>query len=314
MKRERLTFDVVVVSGAGIDTNVYLPGRDIDWNIETNFTENLDYVGQAGGYSSRGFAQLGKKVALIDAVGKDYHGKLIREVMNRDGINTSAMFVDPKGTRRSINFMYSDGRRKNFYDGKGSMEIKPPMAKCRRILKQTKLAHFNIINWSRYLLPVAKELGVTVSCDIQDVVTLPDAYRQDYVDSADVLFFSAVNQHDPAPVMRRFLAGNSEQIVIAGMGARGCALGTNAGIQFFPPVEINRPVIDTNGAGDGLAVGFLSSYFLDGYSLEDSVLRGQIAARHTCSVKANSSGLITRRKLDHWFRVLRRNRENIATR
>ena len=34
-------------------------------------------------------------------------------------------------------------------------------------------------------------------------------------------------------------------------------------------------MIDTNGAGDALAVGFLSSYVLDGYSLRDSVARGR---------------------------------------
>ncbi len=49
------------------------------------------------------------------------------------------------------------------------------------------------------------------------------------------------------------------------MGARGCALGTREAIEFFPPVEMEAPVIDTNGAGDALAVGFLSSYVLDGY-------------------------------------------------
>ena len=40
------------------------------------------------------------------------------------------------------------------------------------------------------------------------------------------------------------------------------------------------PVIDTNGAGDGLAVGFLVSHVLEGRSLEESILRGQLTARH----------------------------------
>ena len=44
--------DVVVVGAVGIDTCVYLPGRDIDFSVEANFGENLDYVGQAGGFSA----------------------------------------------------------------------------------------------------------------------------------------------------------------------------------------------------------------------------------------------------------------------
>ena len=56
-------FEVVVVGNVGVDTNVYLPGVDIDFSVESNFTQNIDYVGQAGGYSARGFAQLGRKTA-----------------------------------------------------------------------------------------------------------------------------------------------------------------------------------------------------------------------------------------------------------
>ena len=112
------TFDVVVVGNVGIDTNVYLRRADIDFTVESNFTENVDYVGQAGGYTSRGFAQLGKKTAFIGYVGDDHNGRFIREEFRRDGIDTDALFIDPSGTSRSINFMYQDGRRKNFYDGK----------------------------------------------------------------------------------------------------------------------------------------------------------------------------------------------------
>jgi sugar/nucleoside kinase (ribokinase family) len=64
---------------------------------------------------------------------------------------------------------------------------------------------------------------------------------------------------------------------------------------------MEAPVIDTNGAGDGLAVGFLSSYVLDGYSVEDSVRCGQIAARYTCTQKASSSQLITSEIMQHYF-------------
>nr|NIV34010.1 carbohydrate kinase family protein [Anaerolineae bacterium] len=109
-------FEVVVVGNVGIDTNVYIAGSDIDFTVESNFTENLDYVGQAGGYSSRGYAQLGRRTAFIGYVGDDYQGQFIRREFARDGIDTAALFIDAAGTSRSINFMYRDGRRKNFYD------------------------------------------------------------------------------------------------------------------------------------------------------------------------------------------------------
>jgi sugar/nucleoside kinase (ribokinase family) len=238
-------------------------------------------------------------------VGDDHNGRLVREEFARDGIDTCAIFVDPLGTARSVNFMYRDGRRKNFYDGKGHMQLRPDLEVCRGVLAGARLAHFNIPNWARYLLPLARELGLTIACDIQDVVSVHDPYRQDYIAYADILFFSTANYADPTPLIETFLAGNPERVVVVGMGAKGCALGTRQGVRFFPAVDMEMPVIDTNGAGDALAVGFLTSFVLDGYSLSDAVWRGQIAARHTCMIKASSSDLISRDKLDDYFSRLK---------
>lgn len=299
-------FDVVVVGNVGIDTNVYFHSGDVDFSVESNFTENIDYVGQAGGYASRGYAQLGQRTAFIGYVGDDHSGRFIRQEFARDGIDTTALFIDPLGTGRSVNFMYRDGRRKNFYDGKGHMHLRPDEEICQAVLAQSRLAHFSIPNWARRLLPLAKELGLTIACDIQDVVALNDEYRQDFIEYADILFFSAVNQRDPSALMTALLAAKPSRIVIVGMGALGCALGTQEGIEFFPAVEMETPVIDSNGAGDGLAVGFLTSFMLDNYSLSESVLRGEITARYTCTRKASSSDLITPAELERYFQALAR--------
>ena len=72
----------------------------------------------------------------------------------------------------------------------------------------------------------------------------------------------------------------------------------------FEVVVVGNVGIDTNGAGDGLAVGFLTSYVQEGYSLQGSIQRGQTAARHTCTQRASSSSLITAEQLEHYFRTL----------
>lgn len=290
--------DVVVVGNVGIDTNVYPYGDEIDWSVEANFTRNLDCLGQAGGYASRGYAQLGRRTAFMGYVGDDFCGRFVRQELARDGIDLSAVFVDPAGTSRSVNFMYRDGRRKNFYDGGSHMTLSPDPAACRAVLARARLAHFHLPNWARRLLPVARELGLVVACDLQDVVGLPDAYRQDFVEAADVLFFSAVNHADPAPLIEAMRAGRPDRVVVAGMGARGCALGTSAGVRLFPPAELDIPVVDANGAGDALAVGFLDAWALQGLPPEEAVRRGQIAARFTCGIRSSSSALITRGELD----------------
>ncbi len=295
-----MAFDVAVIGAIGIDTNVYLYTDEVDFSVEANFSQNLDYIGQAGGYSCRGFKKLGYNVAFVGYVGDDYSGRHIRESLEKDGIDTY-FGIDPEGTKRSVNIMYGDGRRKNFYDGKGSMQLRPDLQAIGKYLAGTGLVHINIVNWTRYLLPLLKEENTVVSVDIQDVVSPDDPYRQDYIKAADVLFFSAVNFPDPAPLIERFMEIRSDRIVICGMGKSGCALGTEKGISYYRAVELEGPVIDTNGAGDSLAVGFLSSYFFQGHSFEESILRGQIAARYCCSRKATSSDLITRELLDRYY-------------
>lgn len=140
---------------------------------------------------------------------------------------------------------------------------------------------------------MARELGLVDACDLQDVVDPTDPYRQDFIREADILFFSAANHADPAPLIRRFLKGRPDRIVVSGMGAKGCAMGTRKGIQFFPPELSGPPLIDTNGTGDALAVGFLSNHVLEGRPLVESIRRGQIAARHCCSLRGTSEGLIS---------------------
>ncbi len=292
--------DVVVVGNIGIDTNVYFSGDRIDLLHEANFTTNIDIIGQAGGYASRGYAALGYKTAFIGYIGADYSGEFIRTTLSKEKIDTSAVFIDPEGTSRSINLIYQNGQRRNCYDGKSHMTLRPPLAPCEQLFRGARLAHFNIPNWARELLQLAKASGLKVACDIQDVVDVNDPYRLDFIRAADFLFFSAANHADPSPLILHCLSQNPQMVVICGMGERGCALGTTDGIRFYPPFVLDLPLVDTNGAGDTLAVAFLSSYVLDGLPLEKSILRGQIAARYKCGINATSGRMISRELLEHY--------------
>jgi sugar/nucleoside kinase (ribokinase family) len=298
-------YDVVVIGNAGIDTNIYLYGQEIDFSVEANFTQNVDCVGQAGGYAARGYAALGRRAAFIGALGRDFQGDHVRSVFTQDGIDTRLVFEDPQGTARSVNIVYPDGRRKNFYDGRGHMLLQPDLPACRELLASCRLAHFNIPNWARHLLPFARQGGALIACDIQDVQDPGDAYRQDFIAWADFLFFSAANFPDPMPLVQHFQRINPRAVMVVGLGAQGAALAVNGQVQHFPPPPLPLPVVDTNGAGDSLAVGFLASYVLDGYSLEDSLLRGQIAARHCCTLRGVSDGLIAAPQLDIIYQALK---------
>jgi len=300
------SFDVAVLGAAGIDTNIYLHTDEIDFNIEANFSENTDYIGQAGGYSARAYNKMGYKTAFIGFMGNDHQGEFIKDQFRKDGIDISGIGIDPLGTKRSVNFVYKNGSRKNFYDGKGSMSIKPDLELCRRLLSNVKFAHVNIVNWTRYLLPMLKRENVIIASDLQDVVDPDDEYRRDYIKQSDILFFSSVNfEQDTQKVIDNFLSLNSELKIVSGRGSNGCIFADKNGTRYYNALELERPIIDTNGAGDSLAAGFLSSYLLEGYNIDESILRGQIAARYCCSIKASTDDLIDKTVLDMYFEEFR---------
>jgi len=148
--------------------------------VEANFTENLDCAGQAGVYAARSYAALGFRTAFIGHVGDDWPGRMVKEAFAQDGIDTELLGHDPAGTARSVNLIYADGRRKNFYDGKGHFDLSVDLAACRALLAGARLLHAHLANWTRTLLPLARELQVPIACDLQDIVALDDPYRADY--------------------------------------------------------------------------------------------------------------------------------------
>lgn len=298
-----MSSDVIVIGCVGIDTNVHFPAPEIDLAVEGHFTENIDCLGQSGAFASRGYRNLGRRPAFIGYVGDDPFGHFIRQELQRDGTDTRALFTDPAGTARSVNFMLQDGQRRNFYDGKGHRLVQPDLALCRGVMEGARLAHFSIPHWARLLLPMARELGLVIACDVQDIAEPEDPYRRDFLEEADILFLSRVKLPDAAGFMEGRLTRKPSQLIIVGMGSEGCLLGSSRGVEHHPAIELEEPVIDTNGAGDSLAVGFLTSFVFGGHSLEHSLLRGQIAARYACAQKTGSAGLITLDRLEREFRA-----------
>lgn len=290
---------VVVVGNVGIDTNVYLaPGAVLTEVVrqEGQFATDLDYVGQAGGFTSRGFARLGVGTSFIGHVGPDPLGEWVRTELAGDGIDLAGLGVDPSGTARSVNLMAADGSRVNFYDGRGHLELAVDPVLAAGIFAGTELALFHLPNWARRLLPIARAAGAVVACDLQDVRDPDDPYRRDFVAAADILFVSAAHHADPRPLLERLLSG-AARIVLCGRGRDGVLVATRDGIESFPPpplpAGVDLPVVDTNGAGDALAVGFLVAHVLQGRPIADAVRRGQLGARWTCAQRASSSDLIT---------------------
>lgn len=231
-------------------------------------------------------------------MGEDALGRWVTETLRGDGIDVSGIFFDPAGTSRSINLVFADGSRKNFYDGKSHMTLEPDLDRLGAIVRRARLAHVHLPNWARHLLPIAREAGVTVACDLQDVRDPADPYRRDFVEAADFLFASAANHADDPGRLLDALDSPGRTVVL-GLGVDGCRLRDADGTRHQPPPRFDGapPIVDTNGAGDSLAVGFLAARVVQSLDADTALLQGQIAARHACAQRASSDSLVTRDEL-----------------
>lgn len=286
---------VVVAGGFGIDTNVYARGERV--GAEVTFADVVDAPGQAGCYSARAFAALGVVTRAIAALGADPAAAPIRADLVARGVSLTEL-RDPLGTHRSVNVVASDGTRRNYFDARGAALVAVDTGACRGALRGARILHCHLDDWCRHLLPLARDEGLIVSCDLQDATHVDDSYRADFVAAADVLFISAANLADPRAVALDLAGRRTGRIAIVGAGADGCLVATGRSVIAAPPALLPDPVIDTNGAGDTLAATFLACHLLEGLTIEAAVFRAQLAARWICTQRGDAKEPLPRSALE----------------
>lgn len=278
---------VTVVGHPGLDTLILLDRDDLDLCADGYFTRNVDTPGGAPTYTARGMARLGHDTRLLGALGDDVAGRTVRTALEVDGVDCATVFEDPAGTTRSANLVFPGGRRLFFFDGGSHTTLVPSSALVSAALAGADLVFSALADWARHVVVAARSAGILVAVDLQDVRDPADPYRADFVAAADHIFASAAHLSDPVAAARRWMAHGPARTVVFGMGDRGALLvsrpaqpGGEPVVVRQPPAQVDRPVVDTTGAGDALACGFLDG-LLRGMPLTAALARGQVSARVT---------------------------------
>jgi sugar/nucleoside kinase (ribokinase family) len=293
---------VTVVGNPGMDTLVMLAEESPDLTADGHFVRTVDTPGHAAAYTARMCARLGHRTRLLGSVGDDALGEHLREVLGADGVDCSLLFTDPAGTGRSVNLVTPSGRRIFFYDGGSHMTLTPPQDLVDRALAGADLVFASLPNWARTVVARARVAGIPVAVDLQDVRDSADPYRADFVASADYLFASAAHVPDPVAAATAWFAAGPARLVAFGMGPRGALLVQRRAdgppeVLHQPPPPLGLPVIDTTGAGDALATGFLDGLLFLGQAPAAALHRGQALARIVAS-GLGGSALVDRSALD----------------
>ncbi|MGW6394759.1 adenosine kinase [Streptomyces sp. NPDC055103] len=290
-------YDVLVLGGSGVDTIVYVPELPLPYADSYMIQPGIETrAGQTGDFVALGLSTLGLRTHHVDMIGDDPSGDLIRAFHRDRGIDFTEVPL-PGGTKRAVNLVSPDGRRLSLYDDSRSQESdRLPEDLVRKLASASRHAHVSITYPCAFALPLLREAGLTISTDLHNWDG-ENPYHEAFAYDADIVFVSTTALPDPERTMRRILERGRAEVVVATAGAEGSYLLTvDDGLVHIPAVSPRAPVVDSNGAGDAYASGFLFAH-LAGEDPRRCALHGAVAGAYACTVPATGSDAIDRAAL-----------------
>jgi acarbose 7IV-phosphotransferase len=293
---DRVTdYDVLVLGGVGVDTIVRVPTLAVPPGDNYTVPPIRDYVAHSGNGVALGFHALELRTRLVDCVGDDPLGRQIREHYADRGLDFAGLPA-PHGTPRAVNLVDDEGRRFSFFDPRHPPALRLPESSYLPSLERTGHLHVSASR-AEDAFAHAHRLGVTTSTDLH---AWDGTGHETAVGQADLVFLSAEAAPEKiSDLMRTILGRGRAQVVVATEGAAGCRVLTRADDreQRFPAVPPERPVVDSNGAGDAFSTAFMSRWFA-GRPIEECALAGAVSGAFACGAEGTHEQLITSPELD----------------
>lgn len=260
---------VVCVGDCGVDR--YLPlGRDRPGGITLNFAVH-----------ARRLFGPDDEVVIVSALGTDPESKIVRDAIRELGIEarlaelsgeTSIQLIDLEPSGEKIFVEYRQGVLGDFLVGEAQAET-------LRGADLLVAPHYRQIE--RFFASVAatpsRGLRAVDFADIAETPTTATAER--YLEAFDVAFFGLTPDHGALIEALESIARREDKLLVVTLGAAGSLALTREGRIEVPAAPVEK-VVDTTGAGDTFAAGFLATY-VKTRDVEQSLERGAIEAART---------------------------------
>ncbi|MET9592874.1 adenosine kinase [Streptomyces sp. NPDC006516] len=288
--------DVLVLGGAGVDTIVHVPELPLPYADSYMIRPGIETrAGQSGDFVALGLHALGLRTHHLDMIGDDHEGDLVRALHRDRGIPLTSVPA-PGGTKRAVNLVGPDGRRLSLYDADRARDSdRFEEATVHTLASSARHAHVVITQPCGAALPVLREAGVSLSTDLHDWDGV-NPYHEAFALQADIVFLSTAALADPERTMRDIAGRGSARIVVATAGAEGAYVLYGGELTRTPAVTPHVPVVDSNGAGDAFASGFLFGT-LNGEHPRRAALYGAVAGAYACTVPSTRADAIGREAL-----------------
>ncbi|QKW15759.1 carbohydrate kinase family protein [Verrucosispora sp. NA02020] len=251
-------YDLLVIGGLGVDVRVRVPGLPLPV-VDSVTVDPIDLrIGNTGAGVLLAAHALGLRVAVIDTIGADPAGDVVRAALARTGVHAT-LAEDPAGTRRSVNLVDPAGHRMALYDPRDSDGPAPfPTERVAALVEDATHVHLSIMGWVRDLLPDLADVlaeGVSSSTDLHDWDGR-NPYHRPFAEIAELVLVSGAALGDRAAGTAATFAPGP---VLVTRGADGAELHLGGRVHRVPAAVPPGPVVDTNGAGDAFAAGVVAA-------------------------------------------------------
>jgi sugar/nucleoside kinase (ribokinase family) len=293
---------ILVLGGVGVDTIVRVPTLSFPPGDSIGVEPVLDYVAHSGNGVALGFHALGLPTTFVDFVGDDPQGRLVLARYAEVGLDFVALPA-PCGTPRSVNLVDATGRRFSFFDGRHPDGLMLPDDSWRP--RMPEATHVHVAAWrGAGAFAEARRRGITTSTDVHSWDGVAE-WGAGLAYAADLVFLSAAAAPERIDeIMRSIAAAGRARLVVATEGAAGSRVLVDGEVHRFPIVAPDRPVVDSNGAGDAYSTAFMSRY-LAGRPIEECALAGAVSGAYACGAPGTHEDLISGAALDARMAELR---------
>jgi sugar/nucleoside kinase (ribokinase family) len=309
------TLDVVAIGNAIVDVLAHtddaflarhgmtkgamqLIDDEVAHRLYADMPPGIEASGGSAGNTAAGLASLGGSVAFIGRVAADQLGEVFMHDIRAAGVGFEPieMVADPLGTARCLIMVTPDAQRTlNTYLGVSSL-ISPADVSAE-LVASASVAYCEGYLWDqpeakqamRAVMRAAHDAGRKVAFTLSDSFCV-DRHRADFLELAehevDILFANETELLSLYETERwedaaERVAGHCE-IACLTRSEHGSVVITAAGDRVAVPAHPVEKVVDTTGAGDLYAAGFLFG-LTHGRDLETSARLGSLAAAEVIS-------------------------------
>lgn len=311
MNKVSKELDVIIIGAAIVDLPLRPVGKEVFDVVSYPVDDISMTIGGDALNESTIITRLGHKVGLMSAIGVDVAGSFVLSHCRNNGIDTTYIRQNPKlVTSINVGLVAADGERTFITNRQGSLWKFKYEDLDLSALKNAKILSFasifnNPLFDNKALVSIfsrAKEEGMKICADM--VSPRLDEKLEDIKEALGYVDYFFPNFEEASEMtgeqgetkVADILYGCGVKNVIMKIGKRGCYIRNADGAMIVPACK-GITAIDTIGAGDNFASGFISG-LLEGKDIRECAIYANCTAAISVQYAGATGGVKDRKIVD----------------